>query len=100
MRDKCVHIRFSRGSEYSSCASSTARRASWVRASGEYVENHFGAIEHLDAQLALEIADLRGGQIVVEDHDVGVGGSDHQLELFELAFAEIGRHIGRLAALG
>ena len=36
-----------------------------------------------------------GDEIVVEDDDVGVGGADHQLELLELAFAEIGRLIGR-----
>ena len=32
MRERWVHIRFSRGSEYSNCANSTANRASCVRA--------------------------------------------------------------------
>ena len=65
----------------------------------EDIENHLGAIEHLDAQLLFQIADLRRGKIVVEDDHVGVGGADHQLELLDLALAEIGRLIGRGALL-
>ena len=66
----------------------------------ENIENHFGAIEHLDAQGTFQIANLGGGEIVVEDHGVGIGGPDHQFELFDLALAEISGLIGDCAALG
>ena len=71
-----------------------------ARTRGENIEDHFGAIEHLDAQRALQIANLRGSKIVVEDDDVGVGRPNHQLQLFELSLAEIGRNVRRRAALG
>ena len=68
MRDRWVHIRFSRGSEYSSWASSTARRASCVLArGGEDVEDHLAAVEHLDADGLFQVARLGRRQVVVED---------------------------------
>ncbi len=100
IRDKWVHIRLSRGSEYSSCASSTANRASCVCAGRENVEDHFGAIKHFHAERGFEIANLRWREIVVEDHDAGVRGLDHPLELFELALAQVGGHVGHVATLG
>ena len=65
----------------------------------ENIENHLGAIEHLDAQGLLQVADLSRRKIVVEDHRVGIGRADHQLQLLDLALAEIRRLIGRDAFL-
>jgi hypothetical protein len=51
MRERCVHIRLSRGSEYSSCANSTASRDSIrLGTGGEDVEDQLGAVEHLDVR--------------------------------------------------
>ena len=66
MRDKWVHIRFSRGSEYCNCASSTARRDSLVWARRRKFEDQFRAIEHLDAGGLFKISSLGRAEIVVE----------------------------------
>ncbi len=69
-------------------------------AAGEDVENQLGAIEDLQADRLLEIASLGRGEIVVEDDDVGFGGRGEALQLFDLATAEIGGHVGGFPALG
>ncbi len=96
MRDKWVHIRFSRGNAYCELRQ-LHRQACFVRprTRRENIENHFGAIEHLDAQGLLQVAGLGRRKIVVEDHRVGIGGADHQLQLLDFAFAEIRRLIRR-----
>ena len=76
MRDRWVHIRLSRGSEYCKLGH-LDRQAGFVRLcpAGEDVEDHLGAVEHLDAERLLEIADLGRREIVVEDDNVGVRGA-------------------------
>ncbi len=66
----------------------------------ENIEDHLGAIEHLDVERHLEIANLRRREIVVEDDHAGIGGPHHSLELLELTLAEISGYVGRVAALG
>ena len=85
---------------YSSCASSTWRWASWVRrVRREDIEDHLGAIDHLDAELLLEVAGLGGTQVVVEEDDVGLLGLDRRLELLDLARADVGRDVDLLPLL-
>ena len=100
-RDKWVHIRLSRGSEYCNCASSTARRAScvWARLA------KMSRISSVRSSTLTPVAFSRlrvwaGREIVVEDDHVGVGRRGQLLQLVDLALAEIGGHVGRLAALG
>ena len=74
---------------YSSWASSTCRRASWVRArAGEDVEDQLAAVEHLALGDLLDVADLRRGEVVLEDDGLGPVGLDHLGELLDLALAE------------
>ena len=42
-------------------------------AGGEDVEDQLAAVEHLELGRFFQVADLGGGQVVVEDDDVGVG---------------------------
>jgi hypothetical protein len=71
-----------------------------LRTAGENIENDLGAVEHLDAERFFQVADLRRREIVVEDHHVGVGRVDEQLDLFDLAVPDVGGRIGRLSLLG
>ena len=62
MRDKWVHIRFRRGSEYSQLRQLDGQaRFVRLRAAGEDVENQLGAVEHLDADRLFQVADLAPG---------------------------------------
>ena len=65
----------------------------------EDVEDHLGAIDHLDPELLLEVARLGGAQVVVEDDDVGLLGLDERLELLDLARADVGRDVDLLPLL-
>ena len=92
---------FSRGSAYSSWASSTWSRASWVRARrGEDVEDHLAAVEHLHADRLFQVPHLGRGQVVVEDDHVGVGRLDQLGELVDLAGADVGGEVDVVALLG
>ena len=76
-RDRWVHICFSRGSEYSSWASSTCSRASGVRARVAKM-SRISSLRSSTLTLGglLQVADLGRRQVVVEDDHVGVGGLD------------------------
>ena len=101
MRDKCVHIRFRRGSEYCSCANSTASRASyvWARVAKMSRINSLRSSTFSPIDL-FEIACLGGREIVVEDDHVGIGGRSEALEFFHFAAAKISGHIGRFPTSG
>ena len=69
------------------------------RVGREDVEDHLGAVDHLDLELLLEVAGLGGAQVVVEDDDVGLLGLDERLELLDLARADVGRDVDLLPLL-
>jgi hypothetical protein len=70
-----------------------------ARAPREDVEDQLGAVHHLDPELLLEIPHLRGGEVVVEDRDVGIVLLGGGLELCELALPDEGRGVDRAAPL-
>ena len=99
-RDRCVHICLSRGSEYSSWASSTCSRASGVRARVAKMSR----INSLRSSTLTPVAFSRlrtwaGRQVVVEDDDVGVGRLDQFGQLGDLALADVGGRVDLLAPL-
>ena len=51
----------------------------------EDIQDHLGAIDHLDPELLLEVAGLRGTEVVVEEDHVGLLGLDRRLELLDLS---------------
>ena len=70
-RDSAALEPTSRGSRYFSCASSTCSLPfARARAAREDVEDELRAIDDLAIERLLEIAQLRRGQLVVEDDDV------------------------------
>jgi hypothetical protein len=77
----------------------------FVRASAlrEDIEDDVGAVVDLDGgvafrERALEVAHLRGRQLLVEDHDVGVVQHERLLDLLDLAGTREGGGIGTIAA--
>ena len=66
---------------------------------GEDVEDDLGAVDHLDAELLLEVPRLRRAQVVVEDDEVGLVGLDQLLELLDLARADVGGDVDVLPLL-
>src|SRR4029078_2668093 len=55
---------------------------------------------HLYFELTLQVADLSGREIVVENDDVRIGSADHQFELLNFTLAEIRGLVWDLALLG
>ena len=70
-----------------------------LRVLGEDVEDQPGAVDRLDLELVLEVAQLAGRQVAVEDHRVGAGGLDDLEEALDLAATDEGRGVGRLTTL-
>ena len=70
-----------------------------ARVLGEDVEDHVGAIDGRAPEDLLEVALLRRRQFVVEHDRVGVDGLGQLVQLVGLALADVGRGIGRVAAL-
>src|SRR5207302_8741516 len=66
---------------------------------GEDVEDHRGAVGRGAAEDLLEVAALRGRQVVVEDDGVGVDRVGDVAQLLGLALAHVRRRIGAVAAL-
>jgi hypothetical protein len=66
---------------------------------GEDVQNQLGAIEHFDTDGFFKVPDLRGVQVIIEDHQVGVMTFDHQAKFFDFAFAKVSGVIGRRPTL-
>ena len=69
-------------------------------ATGEYVENQFGPVEHLQSDRLFEIAGLAGRQIIVENYQIGVVGGGHPGEFLDFSASQISSGVGRFAALG
>ena len=65
----------------------------------EDIEDHLGAVHHLDLELLLEVSRLCRPQVVVENDDVGLVGLDQELELVDLARADVRRDIDLMPLL-
>ena len=90
VRDRCVHSRVRRGSWYSSWASSTWRRPSWVWAcEREDVEDQPAAVDDLDVEQLLERALLGRRQLVVGDEHAEPGLALGREQVLGLALADI-----------
>ncbi len=66
---------------------------------GEDVEDHRGAVDGGAAQQLLEVELLRGRQLVVEHHGVGVDRERDLAQLLRLALAHVGGGIGTVTTL-
>ena len=66
---------------------------------GEDVEDQRDAIDDVDLEQALEVALLRGRELVVEDDEVDVERVGELLQLLGLAGTDVGRGVGRVAPL-
>src|SRR4051794_1243209 len=70
-----------------------------LRVLGEDVEDQRGAVDDLDLELVLEVAQLARGEVAIQDHGVGAGGADDLAEALDLAAADVRRRVGLVAAL-
>ena len=70
-----------------------------LRVLGEDVEDQPGAVDRLDLELVLEVAQLAGGQVAVEDHRVGAGGLHDLAQPLDLAAPDVRRRVGLGAPL-
>ena len=70
-----------------------------ARVLGEDVEDHRGAVDRRAAEQPLEVALLGGGERLVEHDGVGVDGEAQLVQLGDLALAEVGGGVRRVAAL-
>ena len=66
---------------------------------GEDVEDQPGAVDRLDLELVLEVAQLAGRQVAVEDHRVGAGGLHDLTQPVDLARPDVRRGVRLGAAL-
>ena len=66
---------------------------------GEDVEDQRDAVDHVDREQLLEVALLRGRELVVEHDEVDVERVGELLQLLGLARADVGRGVGRVASL-
>ncbi len=66
---------------------------------GEDVEDQRDAVDDVALEQRLEVALLRGRQLVVEHHDVDVERVGELAQLRGLALADVGRGVGPVAAL-
>jgi len=69
------------------------------RVTGEDIEDELRAIDTAAVNLAFEVAELRGAELVIEDDDVGIGGGGGSRDLFHFALADERGGIGFVAAL-
>ena len=65
------------------------------RVLGEDVEDQRDAVDDVAVEQLLEVALLRGRQLVVEHHDVDVERLAELAQLLGLALADVGRGVGR-----
>ena len=62
---------------------------------GEDVQNERRAVEDLAVKGGLQVAALRGGQLVIEDNGIDIGLAAMQGELLSLAFPDVSGGAGR-----
>jgi hypothetical protein len=67
--------------------------------SGKDVEDELGAVEDATEQGSLEVAQLRGRKVVIEENEIGVGGGGDGGDLLDFAGADERSGIGARAAL-
>ena len=85
---------------YSSCASSTWRWASWVRAAVAKMSRMTSVRSiTLTPRWPFQVPRLGGAQVVVEDDEVGLVRLDQLLQLLDLARADVGGDIDLLPLL-
>ena len=70
-----------------------------LRVLGEDVEDQRRAVDDLDLQLVLEVAQLARRELAVEDHGVGTGRPHDLAEALDLAAPDVRRGVGLVAAL-
>src|SRR5262249_39260111 len=70
-----------------------------ARVLGEDVEDQGDPVHDVDVEQALEVALLRRGELVVEDHQVDVERVGELLQLARLPRADVGGGIGEVAPL-
>ena len=70
-----------------------------ARVLGEDVEDQPGAVDDLDLDDVLELAQLTRAELTVADHGVGAVLDDHIAQLARLTGADVGRRVGLVAAL-
>ncbi len=66
---------------------------------GEDVQDQGGPVDHLDPQLALQLAQLTGRQLPVADHGVRTGRHDDVGEFTHLAGTDVGGGVRAAAPL-
>jgi hypothetical protein len=69
-------------------------------AGGEDVEDQLAAVEDFAVADFFEIAELVGGHVVIEDHDIGFVGFDALGDFLGLAVTDVGAGIDGVAGLG
>ena len=70
-----------------------------LRVLGEDVEDQRGPVDDLDLEPVLQVAELAGRELTVEDHRVGAAGGHDLAEAVDLAAADVGRRVGLAAPL-
>jgi len=63
-------------------------------ATGKNIENQLGSIDHPQVQLPLQVAQLRGREVMVEDDQVGAGGLRGTPQLVHFASPQQGCRVG------
>jgi hypothetical protein len=66
---------------------------------GKDVEDQLGSVENAAGKRRLEVAELRGRQVVIEEHQVGFDGGRYAGDFLDLAGANEGSRIGLGAPL-
>ena len=66
----------------------------------EYLEDQFCPVYDFDAQSEVEVVDLYGGEVVIENDQVSLGLAARELDIRQFAFADIEAGCRFLPALG
>ena len=66
---------------------------------GEDVQDQRGPVDHLHLEPLLQVPELAGRELLIQDHRVRAGGVDQVVDLSHLALADEGGRIGHPSAL-